>query len=293
MTNKENILRSVRYIEANLKSDINVSAIARESCCSLYHFIRLFQSIVGISPKKYLLQRRLTESIYQLQNSKEKIISIAFEYQFGSHEAFSRSFQKHFGTTPSSVMKGKTISPHLLTRPITEEYIFQSKKARNQPPVLVEREVQILVGTSYFVKGDLKQLDLSKEWSAFMKSTQLIQHKTTPEHYFQVQFWSENQDLEGMHFFIGTEVQYLQNIHPQFVVKIIPKGTYLKFVHQGMSRNVGYTYRYIYHEFLPDSSYSLLLPFNFEYYGNNYLSPHHEQSESFIFIPVEHSQNTG
>jgi len=291
MTNKENILRGIRYIESNLKSDIQVSDIARESCCSLYHFIRMFQSIVGISPKKYLLQRRLTESVHCLQHSNERIASIAFEYQFGSHEVFTRGFQRHFGTTPSKVMKGEVVPLHLLTNPITEDYIFQSKKARNQPPTLVEQEAQILVGISYFIKGDLKGLNLSREWSGFMNSIKLIHNKVTPENYFQIQFWSENQDIEGMHFFIGTEVQDIKNVNPQFVVKIIPKGTYLKFIHQGLSSNVGYTYRYIYQEFLPNSDYQLLLPFNFEYYGKDYLSPNNEQSESCIFIPVENTHN--
>ena len=286
MTNKENILRGVKYIEANLKSNINVSDIARESYCSYYHFIRLFQSIVGISPKKYLLQRRLTESVREIQNSSKTINAVAFDFQFGSHEVFTRSFQKQFGTTPSTVRKGTVIPAHLLTKVITADYIFQSKKARNQPPELVELQTQMFVGVSYFVKGDLKKLDLTKEWNAFMSQIHLISNKAIPENYVQIQYWSENQNIEGMHFFIGIEVNDLKEINPQFVVKIIPKGTYLKFVHKGLSRNVGYTYRYIYQEFLPNSAYRLNSPFNFEHYGENYLSPNSEQSESFIFIPI-------
>ena len=287
MNNKERILETVKFIESNLKSDIKVSDIAKEGCCSLYHFIRLFQSITGISPKKYLLQRRLTESIYQLRNSDEKIISIAFNYQFGSHEVYTRSFQKHFGVSPSKVRKGEVVPTHLLTQSISEQYIFQSKKARNQPPDLVELKEKFLVGVSYFKSGNLKELDLSMEWNTFMKKVHLIVNKTTPEHYYQIQYWSENQDVEGMHFFIGVKVNDIKEVNPQFVIKIIPQGTYLKFIHKGVSRNVGYTYRYIYNEFLPDTDYRLLMPFNFEYYGKDYLSPYKEQSESYLFIPVE------
>ena len=286
MTNKERILSSIRYIEGNLKSEIDVPDIARESCCSYYHFIRLFQSTIGISPKKYLLQRRLTESVTEIQNSGKKIIVIAFDFQFGSHEVYTRSFQKQFGIPPYKVRNGAIIPAHLLTKPITTDFIFQSKKARNHPPELVEREAQMLVGVSYFINSDLKKLDLTKEWNAFMRQAKLIGRKTIPENYIQIQYWSEDQDIEGMFFFIGTTVQNLKDIHPQFVVKIIPKGMYLKFVHQGLSRNVRYTYRYIYQEFLPNSAYRLSLPFNFECYGKDYLSPCNEQSESSVFIPV-------
>ena len=286
MTNRDHILKAVNFIESNLKSDINVSDIARESCCSHYHFIRLFQSIVGTSPKKYLLQRRLTECAKTIQKSDEKIMNVAFEYQFGSHEVFTRAFQKQFGTSPSRIKKGEAPPTHLLTQPVTKAYLFESKKARNQPPVLVERAEQLLIGHSYFIKGDLDGLELSNEWNALMKAVPLINHRASPEDFFQIQYWAENQDMNGTHFFLGTAVNILKDVNPQFVAKVIPKGTYLKFVHKGLSKNVGYTYRYIYGEFLPNSNYQLKLPFNFECYGANYSSPYSEQSESHIFIPV-------
>lgn len=286
MNNKERILGTIRYIESNLTSDIKVSDIAREGCCSLYHFIRLFQSITGTSPKKYLLQRRLTESIDQLRNSDKQIISIAFNYQFGSHEVYTRSFRKQFGVSPSNVRKGEAVPSYLLTQPMTEDYVFQSKEARNQPPDIVELKEKIIVGVSYFKSGNLKDLDLSSEWNTFMKMAPFIAEKTEPEHYYQIQYWSESQLVEGMHFFIGVEVNNINGINPECVIKIIPKGTYLKFIHKGVSRNVGFTYRYIYNEFLPDTEYRLSKPFNFEYYGKEYLSPYKEQSKSYLFIPV-------
>ncbi len=287
MNNKERILHSVRYIEANLKSEISVSDIARAGTCSLFHFIRLFQSIACLSPKKYLLQRRLTESVSSLCNTDEKIINIAFNYQFGSHEVYTRAFQKQFGMAPSKVRKGAVIPAHLLTSRISDEYVFQSQKARNQPPEVVELKEKILVGVSYFIPGNLKDLDLSREWNSFMKTVGLITDKITPEHYYQIQYWSENQTIEGMHFFIGVEVNSIKDINPQFVIKVIPQGTFLKFIHKGLSKNVGYTYRYIYHQYLPETNYQLSKPFNFEYYGPQYLSPDKEQSESHLFIPIQ------
>lgn len=286
MTNKERILKAINFIELNLREEISVVGMAKESHCSLYHFIRLFQSITGISPKKYLLHRRLTESISQLQNSEIKILDLALDFQFSSHEVYTRAFQKHFGQTPSKVRKGAVIPAQNLRLPITEDYIFQSSEARNKAPELIELKEKILVGTSYF-KENLDQLDLSKEWNSFMKSADLIKHKTTPEHYYQIQYWLDNQEREGMHFFVGVEVENLKDVGPQFAIKIIPKGHYLRFIHKGLSKNVGFTYRYIYNEYLPDTEYKLISPFNFELYGEKYLSPYKEQSESYLFIPVE------
>jgi len=247
--------------------------------------------MADISPKKYLLKRRLTESISELSNSDKKVSAIAFDFQFSSNEVFTRAFKKQFKVSPSEVRKGKVIPAHLTTRPISEAFIFQSKKARDQSPEVVELPEKIIVGSSYFIPGDLKNLDLSQHWTAFLKMMDAINNKVEPVHSYQIQFWSEDQMLEGMHFFLGVEVHSIKDLSPEFVVKIIPQGSYLKFIHKGLSKNVGYTYRYIYEEFLPDTEFQLSKPFNFEYYGANYISATNEDSESHLFIPIRSVNN--
>lgn len=114
------------------------------------------------------------------------------------------------------------------------------------------------------------------------------------QEYKQVQFIVTNFSIgqsinliEGMHFFLGIEVDAIEEVSPELVFKIIPKGKYLKFIHSGLSKNVGFTYRYIYDQFLPDTNHQLSKPFNFEYYGDNYESAESEKSESYIFIPIK------
>lgn len=287
MTNKEIILKAITYIENNLKTELSVFKVSQEVCYSLYHFIRLFQSVTGNSPKNYIQQRRLTETVYELKNTKTKIADIAYDYQFGSPETFSRAFRNHFHINPTDIRNGYSLALLPLVNPITPEYIYQSDKARNQPPELVELNEKVLVGISFFVSDDKEVNDLSKEWMRFTNEAQTIEHIIQPARFYQVQYWSGKQELGGMYFFIGAEVCKAESVNPLFVVKIIPKGRYLKFVHKGLASKVGYTYRYIYTQFLPDTNYKLTLPFNFEYYGEKCLGPNNEQSESEIYIPVE------
>ena len=119
-----------------------------------------------------------------------------------------------------------------------------------------------------------------------MKSLQL-KNRTTPGSFFQVQYWSDQQEIGGIYFFVGTEVTYVEDLNPLFVIKTIPKGRYLRFIHKGLANKVGYTYKYIYNQFLPDTHYRLTKPFNYEYYGEKCLGPFNENSESEIYIPVE------
>lgn len=287
MTNKDVVLKSIQFIESNLKTEIDVFKVSREVCYSLYHFIRLFQSITGFSPKNYIQQRRLTEAVYELRNTDKKIADIAYDFQFGSHESFSRAFRKQFNVNPSEIRNGYSLSVLPLVTPITADYIYQSDKVRCVPPELVELPEVTLVGISFFLSDDAEVTDLSKEWARFMNEIQTVKHKITPERYYQVQYWSENQEIGGLFFFTGIEVAQATDLNPLFVVKTIPKGKYLRFIHKGLSNKVGYTYKYIYTQFLPDTNYKLIKPLNFEFYGERYKGPFNEQSESEIFIPVE------
>lgn len=287
MTNKERILKSIKFIESNLKSEISVLDIAWDSCYSLYHFIRLFQSITGISPNKYLLQRRLSVAAYELRDTTKKISDIGFDYQFGSHESFTRAFRKCFGINPSKIREGYPLTSISIFERISEDYIYQSDKARNQPPEIIELNKKIIVGTSFFIKDNAKISDLSSEWSLFMSEIGNIKNKVVPEKLYQIQYWYENQDLGGMYFFIGAEVENTADVNPQFVIKTIPKGSYLRFIHKGLANKVGYTYKYIYNQYLPETDYKLTKSFNFEFYGEKCLGPNNENSESEIYVPVE------
>jgi AraC family transcriptional regulator len=287
MTNKEVILKAVRFIEDNLKSEIDVFRVSQEVCYSLYHFIRLFQSITGFSPGNYIQQRRLTEAVHELRDSAKKIADIAYDFQFGSPETFSRAFRKQFSMNATDVRKGESLSGLQLVNPITTEYIYQSDKTRNVSPELIELPERILVGISFFISEGTEVNDLSNEWNRLLKEAHTIQNKIQPERYYQVQYWSDNQELGGMFFFTGTEVTAVSDLNPLFVVKTLPKGRYLRFIHKGLSNKVGYTYQYIYTQFLPDTEYKLTRPFNYEYYGEKYKGPYNEQSESEIYIPVE------
>lgn len=287
MTNKEVILKAVQYIESNLKSEITVFQVSQEVCYSLYHFIRLFQSITGFSPKSYLQQRRLSEAFAELRNTDKKISEIAYDFQFGSPEAFTRAFRKQFNASPTDIRSGYPLNVLPLVNRITPENIMQADRAKCSSPELVNLPEKILVGLSFFLPEDSAINDLSGEWGRLMNEVHTISGRVLPERYYQVQYWSEHQELGGLYFFTGVEVLNHDEVNPLFVVKKIPGGKYLRFTHKGFSNMVGHTYKYIYTQFLPETGYKLTKPLNFEYYGPNYLGPYNEKSESEIYIPVE------
>lgn len=100
MNYKLQIQNSIDYIEKHLCENIKLDEIAKQSYFSEFHFHRLFRKTVGTSVMEYVRKRRLSEAAVELVETDEKITSIAFKYQFGSEESFSRAFKKLYGTNP-------------------------------------------------------------------------------------------------------------------------------------------------------------------------------------------------
>lgn len=93
--------RAIVYFESNLTQPALVEEAAMLVGYSRYHFSRLFLMTTGLTPAAYLRKRRLSAAAYDLAYSSKRILDIALDYQFQSHEAFSRSFKQEFGLSPA------------------------------------------------------------------------------------------------------------------------------------------------------------------------------------------------
>jgi AraC family transcriptional regulator len=286
MTNRELIYKSLDIIEDNLKENLNVYDISMKLGFSLYYFSRLFKAITGESPKSYMLKRKISSSVYDILHSQNKLIDIALDYGFGSPESYSRAFNKIIGINPSDLRKDIVHINHKLYPRLTKEKIENKEWLYQQRPDIIYKGPLYLVGIPFFY--DVSMIDdLSDAWAQLINNNHLIKNKTTPENYFQVQYWFEDQDKESIFFFVAVEVTSYEDVPMQFTTKTLPKHKYLKFKHKGLSNKVGETYNYIYEKWLPDTNYKLPHTFNFEYYGPEHLGPYNEESVSEIYIPVK------
>ncbi|WP_374016892.1 helix-turn-helix domain-containing protein [Paenibacillus thiaminolyticus] len=91
---------AVQYIETHLKEPLHADEVARHVHISYYHFHRLFHAMTGETIGDYIRKRRLTEASLELMGTRRPILDIAVDYQFESHEAFTRAFKKVFGLSP-------------------------------------------------------------------------------------------------------------------------------------------------------------------------------------------------
>jgi AraC-like DNA-binding protein len=88
--------------------------IAKKAGYSPWHASRIYSSVIGKSPFEYIKSKRLNEAARDLREGDKKIIDVAFDYLFDSHEGFSRAFSKEFGMAPREFRKAAKKVPAFL-----------------------------------------------------------------------------------------------------------------------------------------------------------------------------------
>ena len=89
------------WIDAHSHEDIGLDAIAGESGLSVFHFLRLFTRVFGVTPHQYLLRSRLRHAARILTEDTRAITSVAFDVGFSDLSNFVRTFHRAAGMSPN------------------------------------------------------------------------------------------------------------------------------------------------------------------------------------------------
>jgi len=94
--------RVLDRIEADLDTDLSLSALAAGCGYSRAHFSRMFTAATGHTPHRYVLERRLQKAESLLARRSLSLLEIAFACGFSSHAHFSTAFRSRYGLSPSA-----------------------------------------------------------------------------------------------------------------------------------------------------------------------------------------------
>lgn len=96
------IYKSVKYIKENyLKTDFSLSDAAEKSLISETYFRKLFNREFGISPKKYVIRRRIKNATSLIIAGYHTLQEIALLCGYDDYKHFSVEFKKITGVSPS------------------------------------------------------------------------------------------------------------------------------------------------------------------------------------------------
>ncbi|WP_125141285.1 AraC family transcriptional regulator [Clostridium transplantifaecale] len=96
----EQIQLTIEFIEEHLGEEISIRELADLACLSPFYYQRLFGRLVKKPVAEYIRLRRMAKAMDALLQKDRRILDIAVELGFSSHEHFTRTFKSTFGMTP-------------------------------------------------------------------------------------------------------------------------------------------------------------------------------------------------
>jgi AraC-like DNA-binding protein len=88
------------WLDANAHREIELEDAARQTGVSPFHFLRLFSSVLGVTPHQYLLRSRLRRAARQLVDDDKPVTDVAYDVGFNDLSNFVRTFHRAAGVSP-------------------------------------------------------------------------------------------------------------------------------------------------------------------------------------------------
>jgi AraC-like DNA-binding protein len=88
------------WIDAHSHQETDLEQAAAQADISPFHFLRLFSSVLGVTPHQYLVRSRLRHAARLLADDGLSITDIAYDVGFGDLSNFVRTFHRAAGISP-------------------------------------------------------------------------------------------------------------------------------------------------------------------------------------------------
>lgn len=99
----------VDYINANIYEKIDISELAAMAKWKKHHFIRVFSSTMGITPYKYILERKMEVAKLLIENTDQPILEISFDLNFQNYSNFYLAFKRMYENSPEVSRRNKRV----------------------------------------------------------------------------------------------------------------------------------------------------------------------------------------
>jgi len=100
------VKKIIEYIEKNFRNHFSIQKMANDLQISISHLAHTFKQNMGLTIKQYLLQRRIAEAKFIIENQPYVKMSVVGEkVGFSNFSLFNRTFKKMVGMSPSAYQK--------------------------------------------------------------------------------------------------------------------------------------------------------------------------------------------
>lgn len=269
----EKMAKATAYIEAHLQETIFLDAVAKAAALSPYHFHRIFGAVLGEPFGEYVRRRKLHEAAEELLEKKRKIVDIALDYGFESHEGFSRSFKKMYGQTPGEFRKTGARPFVFQRRPVTRQMLEHYSQGIALAPKLTDKPSLALAGLE--TSGGVTPAAIMTLWARLIEK--LGDGKNQVTEAYGISDLIRRYDLKRTEckdkytYFAGIPIRRHSRFPGAFIKKRLPEQRYAVFTHTASVERLEETYRYIYGTWLFQSGLELARRPDVQYFGESFI----------------------
>ncbi|MEN6357589.1 MAG: AraC family transcriptional regulator [Armatimonadota bacterium] len=275
---------AIVHIEANLGEAINLSQVAEQAGYSVFHFSRIFQGVTGETVMDYVRKRRLTEAARALVQTDRRILDIALDWQYDSHEAFTRAFKRACGLTPVEYRSRGIFIPLREALSLADIEPLGMKGAAMETRIINLPAMRV-VGLGYIGKNE--NAEISSMWGDFIPRIHEIQGKIQPGVMLGV--CGDSHEDGSFRYVAGYEVDDDAPVPDGMTIFDVPAATYAVVTQHGElsdeKSGLGAALNFVYREWLPTSGYQRADTPDLEWYDERF-RPGQEDSEMDVYTPI-------
>lgn len=249
----KNMNEVLDYIETHIQEEISLDVLADKAQLSKYHFFRVFHSLIGISPSKYIRYRKLSCAVKELLHTKKRVIDVAYKYNYQSQGAFTRAIKNYFKMTPE-ILKRNIADIRLYERRYISPVDIQTLSVVERVEThIIEKDRFKIVGLRY--TGHNKK-EIYKLWEKFNISMHEIKYPKRPGKCLGVcthDISTNNKEI--FTYYACMEVGGVEKIPKGMFYEIVPASKYAVFKQESNIQNIQHIFAYIYGKWLPKTGY--------------------------------------
>ena len=93
-------IEAAAWLDDHLHEPVDLQSAAAAAGISAFHFLRVFSSVVGVTPYQYLLRARLRRAARLLARTDRPVTDVAYDVGFADLSNFVRTFHRAAGVSP-------------------------------------------------------------------------------------------------------------------------------------------------------------------------------------------------
>lgn len=135
MTEQDRIFAVQRmqdYILRNRSESIALDGLAKAAGYSAFYAARLFRKYTGKTPFEYQRALNLTDAAKQLRDDGRRIVDVAMDSGFDSHDGFTRAFFREFRVAPRVYRKDAPPVRYFTHYPVRDAYLHKQREGEEK-----------------------------------------------------------------------------------------------------------------------------------------------------------------